>query len=332
MLDFLRRLAFKQATISVVMTLAALTSQAQAAWPEEQPIKLIVPFAVGSTTDAVARIVAPPLSQLLGQNIVIENMPGEAGHTGVEAAIAQKANGYSLLYTSNGPLVIRPNAQTNKKRNYPWRDLSPISLVAFTPQALIINRSWGVDQLEGLIKKVQANPGKFHIGSDGAGSPSAAAASLFMQATNTDLMQVPYSGTQQIMTALRDDEVQMALLEPGAMIEPLAPNQFMVLAMTSTIQTGLNKAPTLEAIPSFTALGYATLDMQVWHAILTPAGTPTRIVNQINQAIQAVLADPVVRQKMEALYFTPQGSTAFMLSKRIELESAQWRRKLKALP
>jgi|GEM_PF-1662835 len=328
---FMKYFKLKPATIIVVGLMMAWLSSAQAAWPTKQPIKLIVPFAIDSVTDMMARIVVPPLSQLLGQEIVIENMPGEAGHVGTANAIAEKGDGYSLLYTSNGPLVIEPNVHKGHGRNFPWRDLSPISLIAQTPQVLVINRKWGINSLAGLIKKLQETPGKYYVGSDGVGSKSALAASLFMQATQTDLMQVPYSSTQQIMSALLEDQVQMALLEPGVVEAQLKQNKFVALATTSTVKANPYALTTLEATPTFTALGYPTLDTQVWHAILAPAGTPTRIVKQVNEAIQTLLAELSIQQKFQTLYFTPQGSTPYQLSSRIELETVQWQHRLKSL-
>lgn len=306
-------------------------SPAQAAWPNEKPIKLIVPSAIGSVTDTMARIVAPPLSQLLGQKIVIENMPSESGRVGTAYAMTQKGDGYSLLYTSNGPLVIEPHLHTVRGRKLTWRNLSPISLIAHTPQVLVINQEWGIENLAGLIKRLQETPGKFHVGSDGVGSTSAVVARLFMQATNTDLMQVPYSSTQQMMSALLDNQIQIALLEPGVVEAQLQQNKFRVLAITSTVKTNSYILPTLDSIPTFTALGYPTLDTQIWHAILAPAGTPTRIVNRLNEAIQALLAEPAIQQKFQALYFTPQSSTPLALSNRIELETVQWRNRVKGL-
>lgn len=322
---------FKQATTVVVCFMMAWLPSAQAAWPSERPIKLVVPFAIGSITDTMARTVAPQLSQLLGQTIVIENMPGEAGHIGTAHVIAQKGDGYTLLYTSNGPLVIEPNVYKGRGRNFPWRDLSPISLIAYTPQVLVINRDWGVDNLAGLIKRLQDTPGKFYVGSEGVGSKSAVAASLFMQATQTDLMQVPYSSTQQVVSALLDDQIQMALLEPGAIEAQLQQNKFVALAATSSVKANPYALPTLDTVPTFTALGYATLDTQVWHAMLAPAGTPTRIVNRLNEAIQTLLAEPFIQQKFQALYFTPERSTPFAISNRIELETVQWRNRLKSM-
>lgn len=306
-------------------------SPAQAAWPNEKPIKLIVPAAIGSVTDTMARTVAPPLSQLLGQKIVIENMPSESGHVGTAYAIKQKGDGYSLLYTSNGPLVIEPNVHSVRGRNFPWRDLSPISLIAYTPQILVINQEWGVESLAGLIKKLQETPGKFNVGSDGLGSASAVVARMFMQATKTDLMQVPYLSSQQIMSALLDNQIQIALLEPGVVEAQRQQNKLKVLATTSTVKANSYDLPTLDSIPTFTALGFPTLDTQVWHAILAPAGTPTRIVNQLNEAIQTLLAEPTIQQKFQALYFTPQRSTPHALSNRIELETVQWRNKINSL-
>jgi tripartite-type tricarboxylate transporter receptor subunit TctC len=152
-----------------------------------------------------------------------------------------------------------------------------------------------------------------------------------MQATNTDLMQVPYSSSQQIVSALLDNQIQIALLEPGVIEAQLQQNKFRVLASTSTVKANSYTLPTLDSIPTFTSLGYPTLDTQVWHAILAPAGTPTRIVNKLNEAIQALLAEPSIQQKFQTLYFTPQGSTPYALSKRIELETVQWRNRLKSL-
>ena len=322
---------FKQSAIIFACFLLSWLSPAQAAWPNEKPITLIVPFAIGSVTDTMARIVAPPLSQLLGQKIVIENIPSESGHVGIAYAITQKGDGYSLLYTSNGPLVIEPNMHSVRGRNFPWRDLSPVSLIAYTPQILVINQEWGVENLAGLIKKLQETPGKFNVGSDGLSSASAVVARLFMQATNTDLMQVPYSSTQQIMSALLDNQIQIALLEPGVVEAQLQQNKFRVLATTSTVKANSYALPTLDSIPTFTALGYPTLDTHVWHALLAPAGTPTRIVNKLNEAIEALLAEPFIQQKFQALYFTPQSSTPYALSNRIELETVQWRNRLKSL-
>jgi tripartite-type tricarboxylate transporter receptor subunit TctC len=326
-----KRLNFRHLTIVIVYALSAWFPSAQAAWPSEQPIKLIVPFALGSITDIMARIVAPELSQQIGQTIVVENMPGESGHVGTAYAIDQKGDGYSLLYTSNGPLVIEPNLYKGHKRNFPWRDLSPVSLIAYTPQVLFVNRDWGVNSLSSLVKKLQDNPGKFNIGSDGLGSKSAVAASLFMRATQTDLMQVPYTSTQQIVAALRENEIQVALLEPGVVNISQEQKKLVPLAATSTIKPSPYAPDSTDAIPTFATLGYDSLDTEVWHAVLTPAGTPTRIVNQINKAIQVVLAEPRIQQKFQLLYFTPKGSSPYILSNRIELETVHWRVKLKGL-
>lgn len=319
-------------TVVAFALLQAYSLSAHAAWPLEQPIKITIPYALGSMTDQVARIITPELSKALGQEIQLENYPAESGRAGVAYAIEQKPDGYNLLYASSGALVIDPNLQASQKssaRNYPLRDLSPISLIGVSPLILTINKDWGTDTLQGFVKRAKDNPGKYHIGSDGVGSNSHSVARLFLRATQTDFLQVPYSSSQQMVSALHDNQVQALFIEPGAILDTLKQNKLIVLSKTSSAK--LPHQPLLDGVPSFTSLGYNELDTIVWHAMLAPAGTPTRIIHRLHDALQSVLEDPQVVTKIQALYFTPQGSTPHMLKSRMELETEQWRQKFKAL-
>lgn len=297
---------------------ALLPLAAQAAWPE-RPIHLVVPYPPGSSPDLLARTIAEPLSQALKQAVVIDNKPGAGGNIGTRQVTQAKPDGYTLLYTINGPLVTAPTLYKRTLGYDPLTDLAPITLVATSPNVLTVTPSLGVKNVQEFVELARKRAGALNYGSVGPGSSAHLAMEMFKEDAGIDLTQIPYPGFPQVITAIIGGDVQAGFMVPAIAMPQVRDGRAQALAVIS-----LEPSPALPGIPTMASQGYPGFESISWNAILAPAGTPAPIIERLNQELARIINSDEVRKQMAQQYFTPAPSTPQGLTARMREEKARW--------
>jgi tripartite-type tricarboxylate transporter receptor subunit TctC len=294
-------------------------AHAQQAWPLERPIHLIVPFPAGSSPDLLARLLATPLSKALNQNIVVENKPGAGGNIGTRLVARAAPDGYTLLYTINGPLVTAATLYKKTLGYDPFKDLSPITLVATSPNVLVVNAAFPVSTLSEFVSHLKANPGRANYGSVGAGSASHLAMELFKHQAGIDLTHIPYPGFPQVTTAIVGQDIQAAFMVPAIAMTQVKSGKVKALGITSLTEVG--------ALPGLTPVasqGFPGFEAISWNAILAPGGTPPAITDRLQKELTTILQSEDIKAKFAAQYFTAIGSSAPELTRLMRQETSRW--------
>jgi tripartite-type tricarboxylate transporter receptor subunit TctC len=252
----------------------------------ERPITMIVTFAVGGSSDVLARSVANAMSQGLGKPVVVENRPGAGGNIGAEAASKATPDGYTILFGTNGTLGIGPALYRNLRYN-PQKDLMPVGLLHQLPLVLIVNPQVPAKSLGELISYAKSHPGKLTFASAGIGSASHLTAELFKIAADIDILHIPYKGGGAATADLVSGQVSMMLETiPNAL--PLARGGQMRALGVTTKERSVN-APDL---PTFAESGLPKFDVSAWTGLFVPAGTPKEIVDRLNAETIRIVNDP----------------------------------------
>lgn len=308
----IRRRQFLQTAVAGLVAGFAITTPAlaQDTWPSK-PIRLVVPFPPGSSPDIIARVIAEPLQQALGQPVVVDNRAGAGGNIGTAAVAHAPPDGYTVLFTINGPLATAP-ALYRKLGYDPLKDLAPVTLVATSPNVLVIDPALKVDTTGAFTTLVKQSPGKLNYGSVGAGSSAHLAMELLKSRENLDILHVPYPGFPQVLTAMLGGFVQAGFMVPAIAMPQVKTGQVKALAVTS-----LQRSPALPDIPTMAEQGLTGFEVISWQAVLVPAGTPQAIVDRLNTEIVKAIGTKEVQERMASQYFTPVGSTPAALTARI---------------
>jgi tripartite-type tricarboxylate transporter receptor subunit TctC len=294
-------------SIAAAATMGPLSPAAQESYPA-RPIKLVVPLAAGGGIDFTARVTAQKLSELLGQQVVVENQGGAGGTLGVNTVVRAAPDGYTLLYHSVTGVV---SAVVGKDLPYDWlRDLAPVSLVTRFAPVLIINPSLPAKDLNEFIALARAHPGKFSYGSSGAGTAIHLASELFKSAAGVDIVHVPYRGNAGVMPDLLAGRIAMLIDGVPPQIKNIESGAVRALAVTTKA-----RAPALPNVPTMIEQG---IDYEVpyWTAIYAPSATPRPIVDKLAAEIAKTMRDPEVVGRMsnagtEAVGSTPQQLDVF---------------------
>lgn len=288
--------------------LAALTLAAPAwaqadAWPS-RPLTMVVPFPPGSSPDTLARMVAEPLAEKLGQPVVVENKPGAGGNIGTRQVAKAKPDGYTVLLTINGPIVTAPALYKTTLGYDPDTELQVISMVGTSPNVLVVPADAPADNVQQFVERAKAKPGELNYGSVGPGSSSHLAMAMLEQAAGISLLQIPYTGFPQIITSIVAGDVHAGFMVPGVAMPQVQAGKVKVLGITS-----LEESDVLPGLPTVASQGYSQFESISWDALFVPAGTPDAIVEKLNRSVLEVLAMPTVKKQMATLYFTPAPTT-----------------------
>ena len=277
-----------------LMAAAALWCAPGAAFAQAYPsgpIKLIVPWPPGGGVDTSARIIVQPLADRLGQSIVIDNRGGAGGNIGTEQAARAKPDGYTLVMASSSPHAINPHIYS-KLPFEPIKDFVPIAAVASVPSILVVPPNSPYKTVQDIIAAAKAAPGKLTYGSAGVGSSQHLAGAIFMRATGTEMLHVPYKGTAPAETDLMAGHVSL-MLDTTACLPLVAGGKLRALAVASKVRN-----PALPNVPTFDELGVPNVYSSIWYGIAAPAGTPKEIVNRINAEVNALLQTPEMKRRM----------------------------------
>ena len=294
---------------ATLVTTLMSTASAQADYPN-RPVTMIVPQATGGANDTIARIVAAKLSEVLGQQFVVENRSGAGGNIGTAAVAKAKPDGYTLLLTTNSTQVINPWLYTTTGFD-PLKDFTPVGLVASAGYVLVVNSAFPANNVNELIAQAKANPGKINYASAGNGTLNHLIVEMFKQKAGIDMQHVPYKGASAAATDVAGGTVPVSVQSAPSSLSFLASGKIKALAVTNEKRiAALPNTPSIsETIPGFGSTP--------WYGILAPAGTPAAIVDKLNAAIKTALADKDVQDKLikqgcEALQNTPQQFAALL--------------------
>ncbi|MCM5678756.1 tripartite tricarboxylate transporter substrate binding protein [Schlegelella sp. S2-27] len=293
------------------------------AWPA-RTIKLVVPFPPGTSPDLIARVIAEPLAASLGQSIVVENRPGAGGNIGTGQVAKAPADGYTLLFTIQGPLVTAP--LLSKSLPYdPAKELVPVSLVATSPNVLVVSPQLGVETLADFVRVAKERRGQLNYGSVGNGSASHLAMELFKARAGIDLVHVPYQGFPQVVNAILAGQVQAGFMVPGIAMGQVRAGKLKALGVTT-----LGRSAALPEMPTFAELGHAGFEAISWQAVLAPAGTPKPVIDRLSTELVRIIKSDEVRGRMLAQYFSAAGTAPEALANLMKNERESWGRVIKA--
>ena len=275
---------------------AALSAVSRIAWAQTyptRPVRIVVGFAPGGATDIMARLVGQWLSELLGQQFVIENRPGAGSNIATEVVVNAPPDGYTLLVTTS---VNAINATLYDKLNFNFiRDIAPVASIHREPHVLEVHPSVPVKTVPEFIAYAKANPGKINMASAGIGSGNHIAGELFKMMTDVNLVHVPYRGAGPALVDLLGGQVQVMFATMSSSIEYVRDGKLRALAVTTT-----TRSPALPHIPTVSDFvpGY---EASFWTGVGAPKNTPAEIVNKLNKEINAALADPKMKARLADL-------------------------------
>jgi tripartite-type tricarboxylate transporter receptor subunit TctC len=306
------------ASIALAVLAAPGTVLAAAGWPEK-PIHLIVPYAAGGSVDALARVVANKLTAVLGQRVVVDNRAGASATIGAEAVARAEPDGYTLLFTSPGGIVIAPGISKSVRYD-PFRDFAPIMQVVNVPEVLVAAPSLGVRTLPALVKYAKDHPGKLNFASPGSATLPRLAAELLKQEAKIDIVHVPYKGASPAINDLIAGQVQIMFADLPLLLQHIKAGQLIALAVADT-----RRAPSLPDVQTTAESGLPGVMAVNWYALLAPAATPKNVTALLYKQMQAVLKDPELESVLASDGAQIVSSSPAELTSYMRAEYDRWR-------
>ena len=300
-----------------VLLAAAIALPAAAQPYPSRPIRLIVGFAPGGGVDINARMLAPKLSEYLGQQVVVENVPGAGTNIANERVAKSAPDGYTLLINTAAVAI-----NMSLYRNLPFdtlRDFAPVSVFSESPNVLVVNAKLAAQNVKELVAMARGAPGKLNYSSAGVGTTQHLAAELFKLRTGTFIVHIPYKGTAPSMTALIAGEVDLSFANIPSIQGHLKSGRLRALAATAA-----RRDPQLPEVPTMKEAGVEGVEVVVWYGVLAPAATPRDIVNKLADGIARTTRDPEIRKRMLEQGAEPVGSTPEEFAKLLREEVARW--------
>ena len=282
------------------------------------PIQVIVPFAGGSASDVITRVVLERMGDTMSRRFIVDNRPGAGGNTGTAAAARAEPDGYTLVMSTSGPLAA--NKTLYRDLGYePEKDFAPIGLFAMIPNIIVVSTKLPITSLDEFIAYASAHPGELRYGSVGIGSSQHLAGVYFEQVTGTAMTHVPYRNIAQYVTDLIAGTVPTGFQFLPNVSGPLATGDARALAVTSA-----NRMQALPQVPTVVEARLKGYESSGWLALLAPAGTPASIIATLHQQLAAAMADPSVRARLIELGAEPVISTPEELAKFMRAETEKW--------
>jgi tripartite-type tricarboxylate transporter receptor subunit TctC len=291
-------------------------AQAQGTYPSRN-VRVIVPFGAGGPTDVIARVVAQKLTESLGQQFYVENLPGAGGNTGTATAAKAPPDGYTLLVVSTGFMV---NPSLYAKVPYdPVKDFAPLTLVAESPNVLFVHPSVPARSVKELIDLVKANPGKYSYAQPSTGSTPHLSGELFKLTYDLDLVMVPFTSAALAVSSTLAGHTPVAFTALPPAIANIKEGKLRGLAVLSE-----KRVTALPDVPTFAEAGVRDQEAYTLTGIVVPAGTPKEIVDRLNREIVKIGALPDVKARLNTLGFNPVLNTPDEFGARIKVEMAKW--------
>ena len=297
--------------------LAGLPALAQAAYPS-RPIKMIVPYPAGGTTDFLGRLIADQLKTGLGATVTVDNKPGASTALGAELVAKSEPDGCTLLMATSTTLAI--NQTLHRKLRYdPVNDFAPVALVAAVPFALIVNPSIPATTLSEFIAYAKSKPGLAY-GSAGTGSPQHLAAEMLRSAAGIDIRHVPYRGSGPALLDLVAGHIPFMVVDLQPALTRIRDGKVRVLGVTTQ-----KRVAAVPDIPTLAESGLAGFELVAWQGVVAPAGTPRPIIDVLVRQIGKLLADPATRERLAGVALEPiDGSTPDSFAGYIKTEADRW--------
>ena len=302
---------------SLVSLLAALIVIPALADFPDRPITFVVPYAAGGPADLIGRAVAQEMSALAGQPIIVENRAGAGGNIAGDFVARAHKDGYTLLFGSSPVLVMNPSLYKNLKFN-PLTDFQPIADFGSLPNAVLVNQSSGIKDVQELIAKGKAEP--ISYASAGAGGTTHLSGVLFGQKTGAQVLHVPYKGSGPALQALLGNQVMATFTDIFTAKPFVESGQLRMLALTSD-----KRSPLFPAVPTLGDAGVKGVDVHVFFALLAPAGVPQQVTDKLSSLAQTALKKPALRQQLESRGLAiPADNTPQRLSEKMRRETQDW--------
>ncbi|MDP3707963.1 MAG: tripartite tricarboxylate transporter substrate binding protein [Polaromonas sp.] len=324
-----RRLALISCALSAIV-FAAIPAAAQTSWPTK-PVKIVVPFAPGGTTDILARAVAPELSKALGQPFIVENRAGAGGNIGADLVAKSAPDGYTVLMGTVGTHGINKSLYTRLAYD-PQKDFAPITLVAGVPNVMVMNaetaKTLGINSVPDFIRYAKAHPGRLNMASSGNGTSIHLAGELFKSMTGIYMAHIPYTGSGPAMMAMVSGNVDVMFDNLPSAMPQIKGGKLKAFAVTSAERSAaLPDLPTIEQAGGPTLKGF---DASSWFGLLAPAGTPPDIVKRMQEEVAKALSMPAIKEKLLAQGAIPSGNTPQQFAAFINAEHEKWAKVVKA--
>ena len=306
------------------------TAWAQSTWPTK-PVRIIVPFAPGGTTDILARAVAPELSKAFGQSFIVENKAGAGGNVGADMVAKSAPDGYTLLMGTVGTHGIN-RALYDKLPYDPIKDFAPITLVAGVPNVMVVNaeraKALGINNVADFIRVARSSPGKLNMASSGNGTSIHLSGELFKSMSGTFMVHFPYKGSGPALLDLVGGSTDVMFDNLPSSMALIKAGKLKALAVTSAQRSAaLPDVPTIEQAGGPAMKGF---DASSWFGLLAPAGTPPEVVQRIQQEVAKALSTPAIKEKLLAQGAIPGGNTSAEFAKFIDAEHKKWAQMVKA--
>jgi len=316
----------------LVPALAAVAVFLPAAWSggafaqafPSKPVKLVIPFPPGGSLDAVGRAIADKLTQMWGQSVVVDNKPGAGGNIGADFVAKSAPDGYTVVMGALSTHAVNPSLYPKMPYDA-VKDFAPISLVAITPNVLVVNPSLPVNSVKDLIAYAKANPGKLSFGSGSNGSAGHLAGELFKVDTGTDMVHIPFKGGAPALQALLAGDTQLMFDNLANSMQQVKAGKLKALAVTTEKRSAL-----VPDLPTMAESGVPGFDISTWFGIMAPAGTPPDVIAKWNTDLVKVLNSPDMRERMTAQGAEAAPDTPAEFSAFIARELAKYARIVKA--
>jgi len=285
-------------------------------WPA-RPVTLIVPFAAGGTTDIIARIISQPLTDRLGQPVIVENIGGAGGTLGASNAAKSPADGYAMFLATIAH-TIAPGIYRQLAYDF-QKDFDPITIVAYVPNIVIVHPSVQARNIQELIAYIKANPGKVNYGSAGIGSVEHLSGELFKSTAGLDMVHVPYKGGAPMMADLIAGHIEMAIETSGSAAPHIKAGTVRALAVST-----VKRSPLFPNLPTLAESGLPSYDVTTWYGLLVPKGTPANIRKKLYDTLAEILKSSQIAARLKDIGAEPGGDRPEQFTSFIRTETEKW--------
>jgi tripartite-type tricarboxylate transporter receptor subunit TctC len=296
----------------------AMPSWGQAQAYPQKPVKVVVAFTAGGTTDILARTVTQQLSEKLKQPFVIDNKPGAGGNLGTELVVRSAPDGYTLIVNSVGPIAVNPTLYGKLPYN-PLTDLVPIVQIADVPNVLVIHPSVPANTMEELIAYAKANPGKLNYGSTGIGTSSHLSSFMLSKRVGFEATHIPYKGADALKDLLAG-RIQFMFATIPSVMPHIAAGKLKPMAVSS-----LKRSRSMPDVPTVVEKGFPQFEAGSWFGFFAPKGTPDAVISMVNKTVNEILQVPAIEQQMIAQGSDPAGGTPAQFGQFVQREHDKWR-------
>src|SRR6266478_4401492 len=307
----------KALSLFVALALCAGGVAAQERYPQK-PLRIVVPFAAGGSTDIIARLIGERLSGALGQPVVIENRPGAAGNIGAEIVARAAPDGYTLLMATTGVMAIN-NALYQNMTYDAAKNFEPVIFVASITNVLVVSPELPANSVRELIALAKEKPGTLTFGSSGAGSSTHLSSELFKSMAGIDVLHVPYKGSSQALTDLIAGRISMIIDNMPGAISFIKAGRLRALGVT-----GSKRSPALADVPTIAEAGLPGYESLSWSGIAAPAGTPKDVIARLKRDIATILTQSDIRDKFAQAGADPIGGSPQQFADHIRIEREKW--------